>query len=125
VYSVESPESWFEDFGSGKLSGGSATVSLESGFAGIVSGDYRVFLTPKGDCKGLYVTNLNNGGFAVKELQGGTSGISFDYRVVARRKDIAGARLEQVDAPALPDVPSEPVAPRPNVAPAPPPTRPH
>jgi hypothetical protein len=37
--------------------------------------------------------------------------VGFDYRVVARRKDIAGARLEQVDEPVLPEVPSKPIKP--------------
>jgi hypothetical protein len=105
LYSLESPESWFEDFGSDKLSGGSATVQLEPGFAGVVHGDnYRVFLTPKGDCKGLYVNSQTPNSFTVRELQGGTSATAFDYRVVAKRKDIPGARLEHVDEPpTLPD----------------------
>jgi hypothetical protein len=54
----------------------------------------------------------------VHELKGGTSNVSFDCRVVAKRKDIAGARLEPVDEPALPDVPSEPIKPEPVQAPA-------
>jgi hypothetical protein len=114
MYSMESPESWFEDFGSGQLSGGSATVQLEPGFAGVVHGDgYHVFLTPQGDSNGLYVSNLTPGSFAVHEQQGGKSTIGFSYRVVAKRKDIAGARLEHVDEPVLPDVPSEPIKPAP------------
>jgi hypothetical protein len=36
---MESQESWFEDFGSGELSGGQATISLEPGFASIVHAD--------------------------------------------------------------------------------------
>jgi hypothetical protein len=111
LYSLESPESWFEDFGSGQLSSGSATVQLEPGFAAVVHGDnYRVFLTPKGDSSGLYVTNLTPGGFTVHEQQGGKSNVAFDYRVVAKRKDIEGARLEHVNEPKLPDVP-KPVTP--------------
>jgi hypothetical protein len=106
VYSVESPESWFEDFGSGELSSGSATVSLEPGFAAIVSRDYRVFLTPLGESNSLYVSSKSGSGFAVHESNGGKSNVGFDYRVVARRRDIAGGRLERVDAPALPGVPS-------------------
>jgi hypothetical protein len=94
MYSMESPESWFEDFGSGQLSGGSATVTLDPGFAGVVHGDgYRVFLTPQGDSYGLYVSNKTGSGFTVREQQSGKSNVAFDYRVVARRKDIAGARL--------------------------------
>jgi hypothetical protein len=109
VYSLECPESWFEDFGTAQLASGQTTVSLEPGFASIVHTDaYRVFLTPKGDCKGLYVSSQAGGTFNVHELQGGTSNIGFDYRVVARRSDIAGARLEDVDEPPSYYQPPEP-----------------
>jgi hypothetical protein len=36
---------------------------------------------------------------AVRELQGGTSNVGFDYRLVARRADSPGVRLENVDEP--------------------------
>jgi hypothetical protein len=100
LYCVESPESWFEDFGSSRLANGSAIVQLEPGFAGVVKTDaYQVFLTPRGEPKGpLYVSSISPSGFTVHEA-GGTSSIAFDYRVVAKRKDIAGARLEHVDEP--------------------------
>jgi hypothetical protein len=110
VYSMESPESWFEDFGTSKLTAGQATVSLEPGFADIVHTDtYHLFITPKGDCKGLYVSSQSGGGFSVRELQGGSSNVAFDYRIVAKRADIAGARLEHVDEPHPQDGPKEPV----------------
>jgi hypothetical protein len=89
-----------------------------------VHGDnYHVFLTPKGDSKGwLYVSKQNPNGFTVQEAAGGTSNIGFSYRIVAKRKDIPGTRLEHVDVPALPQVPSKPVPPA--IAPASPPTLP-
>ncbi|HEY7065846.1 MAG TPA: hypothetical protein VII06_30505 [Chloroflexota bacterium] len=97
LYCQESPEPWFEDFGSAALVGGRVTVTLDPEFAGIVITDnYRVFLTPEGDCKGLYVSSKTPTGFVVQELQGGTSGLTFSYRVVARRKDIPGPRLMKV-----------------------------
>jgi hypothetical protein len=37
--------------------------------------------------------------FEVRELKGGTSDLTFSYRVVARRRDIAGPRLEKVRLP--------------------------
>jgi hypothetical protein len=100
LYCVESPEAWFEDFGQGQLSNGSATVHLEAGFAGVVkTDDYHVFLTPRGEPKGpLYVSNVTPSSFVVHEV-GGTSNIAFDYRIVAKRKDIEGKRLEHVDEP--------------------------
>ena len=95
VYSVQSPENWFEDFGSGQLAGGVARVQLETTFAHTVNVgvDYHVFVTPKGDCKGLYVANESAGGFDVRELGGGQSNIAFDYRIVARRKGFENLRL--------------------------------
>ena len=66
-------------------------------FAGVMHSDsYHVFLTPQGDSKGLFVANKTPNGFSVHEQQGGTSSIAFDYRVVAKRKDIAGPRMEEV-----------------------------
>jgi hypothetical protein len=127
LYSLECPESWFEDFGSAQLSNGSVLVALEPGFAGVVKTDqYRVFPVPKGDCKGLYIGSQTSSGFTVHELQGGTSNIAFDYRVVAKRKDIAGTRLEHVDEPPavqllkLPEVPATPSVPAAPPAPTPP-----
>jgi hypothetical protein len=55
-----------------------------------------VFLTPNGDCKGLYVASKTAGGFEVRELGGGTSNISFDYRIVAKRLGFENARMEDV-----------------------------
>jgi hypothetical protein len=96
LYAVESPENWFEDFGSGRLSAGSATVNLDPVFAQTVNVgvEYHVFLTPKGDSQGhLYVTNETATGFEVHESAGGQSNIAFDYRIVARRKGYESIRL--------------------------------
>jgi hypothetical protein len=69
---MESPEHWFEDFGSAKLARGRATVKLDADFAKTVKlNDYRVFLTPEGDCNGLYVQSKGARSFEVRELQGG------------------------------------------------------
>lgn len=95
LYAVEAPENWFEDFGSGQLSSGAATVHLEATFAQTVNSDveYHVFLTPTGDCKGLYVTDKAADSFEVHETEGGTSNVGFDYRIMARRKGYETIRL--------------------------------
>lgn len=92
---VESPENWFEDIGGGKLSNGTALVRIEPEFGETVNTgmDYHVFLTPKGDCKGLYVDQETATSFVVKELGGGSSSIGFDYRIVAKRKGFESIRL--------------------------------
>jgi hypothetical protein len=95
---VESPENWYEDFGSGQLSGGVASVALDSKFAETVNTavDYHVFLTASGDCKGLYVAHKTPTSFEVRELGGGGSGIAFDYRIVAHRKGEETTRMADV-----------------------------
>ena len=95
LYAVEAPENWFEDIGSSQLDNGAAVVQLESVFAQTVNTgtEYHVFLTPKGDCKGLYVSNETADSFEVHELGGGKATIAFDYRIVARRKGYETIRL--------------------------------
>jgi hypothetical protein len=89
LHCMESPEHWFEDFGAAKLKGGRATVKLDADFAKVIKrGDYHVFLTPRGDCRGLYVRSQGGASFEVRELAGGTSSVAFSYRIVGRRKDI-------------------------------------
>ena len=98
LYSVASPENWFEDFGSASLSNGVATINLDATFAGSVSASsqYHVFLTPKGDCEGLYVSHESAGGFEVHEMHGGRSSVEFDYRIVAKRRGYETVRMEDV-----------------------------
>jgi hypothetical protein len=95
LYAVGSPENWFEDAGSGQLSNGSAVISLESTFAQTVNTEmgYHVFLTPKGDSEGLYVSNETPMGFEVHELRHGHSSIAFDYRIMAKRTGYENIRL--------------------------------
>jgi hypothetical protein len=101
VSSMESPEVWFEDFGSGQLTGGITTVSLDASFSQIVNtlNGYRVFLTPTGDCKGLYVMQKTPGSFEVRELGGGQSNVEFDYRIVAHRNGYETTRLPVAKMP--------------------------
>lgn len=95
LYAVEAAENWFEDAGSGRLAYGSAVVQLEPVFAQTVNGavEYHVFVTPNGDCKGLYITNKTANSFEVRELGGGKANIAFDYRIMARRKGYENVRL--------------------------------
>jgi hypothetical protein len=98
VYAMQSTENWFEDTGSGQLSSGSAHVALDPTFAQTVntSVEYHVFLTPRGDCQGLYVGNQTAQGFEVHELRGGSSNIAFDYRIMAKRNGFETVRLADV-----------------------------
>jgi hypothetical protein len=99
LHCIESPEHWFEDFGSAKLKGGRVTIELDADFTKVVKlGDYHVFLTPEGDCRGLYVKSKRGKIFEVREMQGGTSNVKFSYRIAGKRKDVkAHKRFEKVD----------------------------
>jgi hypothetical protein len=92
---IESPENWFEDFGSAQLINGVAVIEFDPDFIQTVNTgkDYRVFPVPNGDCKGLYVTNKTANSFEVRELGSGSSNIRFDYRITAIRKNYETVRF--------------------------------
>jgi len=109
LYCVESPESWFEDFGKGTLVNGKADVQLDADFASLVhADDYHVFLTEIDTHHHLNVTKPTPTGFtvtadgegaALKGKKAGDLSGTFSYRVVARRKDVKGDRLAKVELP--------------------------
>jgi hypothetical protein len=96
LYSMASPEVWFEDFGRGELVGGIAIVTVDPAFAETANlGDYHLFLTPLDDCNGLYVAAKTATSFEVRELNGGNASLSFDYRIVAKRLGYEDVRLKE------------------------------
>src|SRR5262249_2443450 len=113
LYCMESPELWFEDFGTAKLKRGRAAIKLDADFAKVIKrGDYRVFTPPEGAWGGFYGRRSTAAGLEVPESQGGKPSIAFSYRIVGRRKDIAGARrFARVTPPALPGGPPRKRAP--------------
>ena len=102
LYSQESPENWFEDFGEGQLANGKVHIELDPLFLQTVTinsqNPIKVFVQLKDDCKGTYV-KTSNSSFDVYELQGGTSNASFSYRVVAKRKGYENLRLAKMGGP--------------------------
>ena len=95
LYAIESPEVWFEDFGTETLKDGQAVVAIDPLFAATINLDeYHIFLTPLGDCQGLYVANKTPTSFEVRELGGGNADVGFDYRIIAHRLGYEDARLE-------------------------------
>jgi hypothetical protein len=105
LYSIESPESWFEDFGESQVENGRAIVTLNPDFAALVkTTSYQVFLTSY-DPVQLYVSNRGPESFEVRvtpSLNGEERNIPpeglarFGYRVAARRADIQPERLNRV-----------------------------
>ena len=102
LFCLEAPESWFEDFGEAQLVSGKAEVKFDPQFASVVKRDhYHVFLSPYGDCNGLYVSGRSPRGFTVREFKKGTSNLRFSYRVAARRKDVPDERMPEVALPPM------------------------
>jgi hypothetical protein len=121
LYCMESPESWFEDFGEAKLSKGKAKVTLAADFAGSVkTNQYHVFLTAYGDSNGLFIAQRTAKGFEVREQNGGRSTIRFSYRIVAHRKDVDPKRMAKIRLPHLQKLASPVAMPRPRKLPDPP-----
>jgi hypothetical protein len=94
-FSADTTEPTVEDTGTAQLVNGVGTVRLDPTFAGsIESGkSYRVFVTPNGDTRGLFVATKTPGGFIVREAQSGRSTVTFDYRIVATALGRAGQRM--------------------------------
>lgn len=94
-YANESPEYWFEDFGTITLKNGRAVVKIDPTFAESTNTaiEYKVFLTPNGNSRGLFVTRKTATSFEVRESRGGRSSISFDYRIVAKRRGYENERF--------------------------------
>jgi len=98
LYTEESTEVWFTDYGFGSIDGGSVTVDIDPTFAETVRLDepYHVFVQPYGDAV-LYVSSRKSGSFEV-HVREGQPGLEFSYRIVAKRKGYENARMEREPA---------------------------
>jgi hypothetical protein len=95
AYSARTSSPTLEDFGEAQLSNGQAFVALDPTFGATIDqhAKYMVFVSPQGDNRGLYVTQISGRGFAIRESNGGHSTLAFDYRIVAKPYDTNAARL--------------------------------
>lgn len=102
-YTPHESQPTMEDFGSARLAHGHVHVALGADFANVINrgAGYLVFLTPDGDCNGLFVADKSAQGFDVGELHGGTSDVAFDYRIVAKPYGDHSARLPMVEMNAV------------------------
>jgi hypothetical protein len=95
---VMASNAWVEDMDVAQLADGSAVVRLNRGLAQVAdtSKTYEVFLTPEGDCEGLYISHKTADSFEVHELRGGHHSLAFDYRVVAIKRDHDDVKFRDV-----------------------------
>jgi hypothetical protein len=96
VYCQESPENWFEDFGSGQIYGARAEIHLADDFRQTVTVNeihpMKVFITPNAPIGEWWV---EKGTFDFTLMApDAPDGARFDYRVVAKRQGYEELRLE-------------------------------
>jgi len=118
VYCQESPENWFEDFGSAVIRDGRAHVEVAQDFLQTVtvSEEYpmKVFIQMENTSVD-YKLMKNQTGFDIEVIGETTEALAFDYRVVAKRRGYEDLRLKSApDAysdvflyPSIEDVPQE------------------
>jgi hypothetical protein len=97
LYTEESSETWFTDYGFGKLEKGQATIEIDPTFAETVNLDdpYHVFIQAYGDAD-LFVTHRTTKGFEVHMHANGDPSAEFSYRLVAKRKGHESKRLDRM-----------------------------
>ncbi|HKH83911.1 MAG TPA: hypothetical protein VKA25_09530 [Gemmatimonadales bacterium] len=94
LYTEESTEVWFTDYGFGRLTNGTGRILFDPSFAQTINPDesYHVFVQPYGRAE-LYVAERTPLGFTVV-LKDGDPNAEFSYRIVAKRLGFEGKRLE-------------------------------
>jgi hypothetical protein len=89
--------------GTARLAGGRATVALPEHFSLVTEEEgLTVQVTPREDCKGLYVAEVTTRGIVVKELMGGTSEARFDFLIHGIRAGYADYQVIRDAAEVLP-----------------------
>jgi hypothetical protein len=96
LYTEESTEVWFTDYGFGELDDGVAIVPIDPKFAQTVNLEdeaYHVFVQVYGDAE-VYVSNRTPTQFEVR-LRDGDLNTEFSYRIVGKRSGYENHRLER------------------------------
>ncbi len=113
VFCPEAPEILLQDYGVGQLVNGKAHIAIDEVLSKNITVNeqhpLRVYITLKGECNGVFVTNENDKGFDVIELANGKSNAKFNYQLVANRADEVDASGEVMSKNAdvrFPDSPS-------------------
>jgi hypothetical protein len=87
MYAVTSTEATVYAKGTINLVNGAAHVSFDAAYALMLGDSPVVTATPNGECNGLYIASVDDKGFTVKELMGGTSSAAISWIAVGNRVD--------------------------------------
>ena len=117
LYCQESPEMWFEDFGSAKIRNGKARIEVAEDFLSTVTINdqypMKVFITPNAKIGEWWVEKGDK--YFILHAPNAEDGSPFDYRIVAKRRGYEERRLDPVPKaytdhylyPNINDVPQE------------------
>lgn len=89
LYALQSGESQYMFSGTATLENGKVRVDFDQTILDIIdtSKPLSINLTLAGKAKGIYVSNRDETGFDVEEVDAGTSNVNFDWLVFATRKN--------------------------------------
>jgi hypothetical protein len=92
--------------GQAALKSGRTKVKFDESITDLIAEDseYRILLTPLGQCSGLCVPKKELSGFTVEELNGGSSSIKFDWFIIARTPKSHTDKRAAVMPAALPEI---------------------
>lgn len=96
AYTMTSTESVVYKKGKITLVNGSARVSFDANYVGLLGDVPIVTTTPMGPCNGIYIESVDKTGFTVKELNNGASNIAISWIAVGDRIDVGHAANSDV-----------------------------
>ncbi|HTF06022.1 MAG TPA: hypothetical protein VK826_18460, partial [Bacteroidia bacterium] len=102
AYAVTSTTVKVYDDGSGQLSNGTIRVNFTPEYAALIKGNGRptVTVSAMGQCNGLYIVSIDEAGFTVAEMNGGTSNTEFSWIAVGKRTDASNTEVpEELTSP--------------------------
>ena len=119
LYCVESPENYFEDYGTASMTNGRAVINIDPLFMETITTDnnnpYKVFIQVTDEIQNQVHIIKHDTYFEVVENNNGTSNAAFDWRLVAKRKGFENLRLaeapEAYTDPSLYPDPNDPAIP--------------
>jgi hypothetical protein len=83
------------DDGASQLSNGTVRVNFTPEYAALIAGNNKptVTVSAMGQCNGLYIVSVDEAGFTVAEMNGGSSNVDFSWIAVGKRTDAATSEV--------------------------------
>lgn len=92
AYAATSTSVKVYDDGSAQLANGTVRVNFSPEYAALLKGNKpTVTVSAMGQCNGLYIVSVDEAGFTVAEMNGGSSNVEFSWIAVGKRTDAAAA----------------------------------